>query len=588
MYYDLPVTIPPVKGKILTKKKGGTTYVLFQYGQEYKPDKKYAIPQRVIIGKVNPADSGSMFPNEKYQMYFPDADLPEELPEAYRSCALKIGSYVVIKKIFDEYKLPAMLQKYFGGDTGLLMDLVSYLIVEEENAGQYYPDFAFDHPLFSDRMQIYSDSKISRFLKSITRDQIYGFLDDWNKKRDHKQRIYISYDSTNKNCQAGDIDLLEYGKAKENKGLPIFNLAVAYDKTNRVPLFYETYGGSINDISQFTCMVDKVIDYGYRQIGFILDRGYFGKENIRYLEENHYSFIIMVKGCKQLVSELIMQNRNTFETNRDCAIRTYRVYGKTVESKLYEDDTRERWFHMYFNPSRQAAERENLEKTLDKMKLFLDKHTGQAVTFGRLYHEYFCLQYNKRGILTGYAERKDVIQQQLELCGYFCIITSDKMTASEALIHYKGRDVSEKLFSVDKSFIGSKSMRVQSEEALSAKLFIEFIALIVRNRIYNLLKEMMLRMESKANYLTVPAALRELEKIEMGRRSQGQYRLDHAVSRKQKDILSAFGLDEENIRTTAAEIGKLLANSQSMLDADNSSTEQEDNCDGENTVNELN
>lgn len=388
--------------------------------------------------------------------------------------------------------------------------------------------------------------------------------------------------------QAGDIDLLEYGKAKENKGLPIFNLAVAYDKTNRVPLFYETYGGSINDISQFTCMVDKVIDYGYRQIGFILDRGYFGKENIRYLEENHYSFIIMVKGCKQLVSELIMQNRNTFETNRDCAIRTYRVYGKTVESKLYEDDTRERWFHMYFNPSRQAAERENLEKTLDKMKLFLDKHTGQAVTFGRLYHEYFCLQYNKRGILTGYAERKDVIQQQLELCGYFCIITSDKMTASEALIHYKGRDVSEKLFSVDKSFIGSKSMRVQSEEALSAKLFIEFIALIVRNRIYNLLKEMMLRMESKANYLTVPAALRELEKIEMGRRSQGQYRLDHAVSRKQKDILSAFGLDEENIRTTAAEIGKLLANSQSMLDADNSSTEQEDNCDGENTVNELN
>lgn len=89
------------------------------------------------------------------------------------------------------------------------------------------------------------------------------------------------------------------------------------------------------------------------------------------------------------------------------------------------------------------------------------------------------------------------------------------MTAQEALIHYKGRDVSEKLFSAYKSFICSKSMRVQTVESLSAKIFIEFIALIVRNRIYNLLKETFLRMETCQNYMTVPAAIRELEKIEM-------------------------------------------------------------------------
>lgn len=583
MYYDLPVAIPAVKGKIITKKKGGSTYVLFQYGQDYKSDRKYAIPQRAIIGKVNPDNTTSMFPNEKYEKYFPDAVIPEELPEAYRSCALKIGSYVVIKKVFDDYGLPDMLRKHFCGDTGLLMDLVSYLIVEEENVGQYYPDFAFDHPLFSDKMRIYSDSKISRFLKSVTKEQISGFLDDWNKKRDHKQCIYISYDSTNKNGEAGHIDILEYGKAKDNKGLPIFNLAVAYDEKNRVPLFYETYGGSINDVAQFTCMVDKVIDYGYKKVGFILDRGYFSKENIHYLDANHFPFIMMVKGCKQLVSGIIMDNRNSFETDRDCVIRSYRVYGKTVDARLYEDDTRDRCFHLYFNPSKQAAEREQLEKHIDKMKLFLDKQTGQKATFGNIYHDYFNLQYDKKGVLTGYSERKDVIQQQLELCGYFCIITSEKMTASEALIQYKGRDVSEKLFSADKSFIGSKSMRVQSEEALSAKLFIEFVALIVRNRIYNLLKELMLRIEVKANYLTVPAALRELEKIEMGRRNKGQYKLDHAVSKKQKQILSTFGMTEKNIDKAAAEIGKLLANSQSLLDAENETKEEDDN-DGEDAL----
>ena len=245
MYYDCAVQIPDAKGKLITRNKGGATYILYQYGFDYKPDKKYAVPKRTVIGKVLPSDKTMMVPNENFQTYFPDVLLPEELPEAYRSCCLRIGSYTIIRYVLQEYKLPQLLLKQFGKDCGLLLDLVAYMIVEEENAGQYYPDFAFCHPLFSEGMRIYSDSKICRFLQSVTRDQTIGFLDDWNRRRDHKQRIYISYDSSNKNCDAGDIDLVEYGKAKDDKGVPVFNIGLAFDKTNRVPLFYEEYPGTI-------------------------------------------------------------------------------------------------------------------------------------------------------------------------------------------------------------------------------------------------------------------------------------------------------------------------------------------------------
>ena len=98
MYFDYAVAIPLEKGKIITKKKGNAVYVLYQHGQVYKPDKKYAIPQRTIIGKVNPDSPDTMYPNEHFQEFFPTVILPEELPEAYRSCALRIGSYAVIKK----------------------------------------------------------------------------------------------------------------------------------------------------------------------------------------------------------------------------------------------------------------------------------------------------------------------------------------------------------------------------------------------------------------------------------------------------------------------------------------------------------
>ena len=158
---------PLKQGKIFTKDKGGASYVLFQYGTEYKADRKYAVPKRAIIGKIDPSDRTRMFPNEKYQLYFPEAVLPDELPEAYRSCCLRIGPYVVIQYVLNEYKLPKLLEKWFRADCGLLMDLVSYLIVDEDNAGQHYPDYAFCHPLFSDGMRIYSDSKVSRFFSSV-------------------------------------------------------------------------------------------------------------------------------------------------------------------------------------------------------------------------------------------------------------------------------------------------------------------------------------------------------------------------------------------------------------------------------------
>ena len=575
MYYDFTVPVPKVQGKIIRKPKGDTVYVLFQYGQKYNKEKKYSVPQRTIIGKIDSSDDTVMYPNEKFEEYFPNNTMPEELPEAYRSCALRIGSYAVIRKVISEYKLKEMLFKRFGDDTGLLLDLAAYMIVDEENAGQYYPDFAFCHPLFSEGMRIFSDSKVSRFLNSVTKDQTIGFLDDWNKNRDHNQRIYISYDSSNKNCQAGDIDLIEYGKAKDDKGVPIFNLAIAFDKTNRVPLFYEDYPGSITDVSQFTCTIDKVTEYGYKNAGFILDRGYFSKDNIRYMESEGYAFIIMVKGCKELVSSLVLDHRNTFETNREHSIRSYRVYGKTVKSKLYEDDTQERFFHIYFNPSRQAAEREQLEVRLDKFKLYMDKHLGEEITLGKTYHHYFRLTYDKKGHLLSYKEQEDVIQRELQLCGYFCIITSEDMTASQALIHYKGRDISEKLFSADKSFIGSKSMRICTNEAMATKLFIEFIALIIRNRIYNLLKETMLSMEQRPNFMTVPTAIRELEKIELIRRNGGSYRLDHAVSKRQKVILSSFGMNAEDISAIAIEIDKLLKDNQSLMDAGEEADKEE-------------
>ena len=219
--------------------------------------------------------------NQNYLKYFPDAALPEEVDRSSRSPYLSIGSYVVLHKLITETETRPMLEKHMDTkDAGFVLDLACYSILSENNAAQYYPDYAYSHPLFTPGMRVYTDSKVSDFLQALKPEQILGFLNSWNSPRSKRQKIYISYDSTNKNSQAGDIDIVEFGKAKVDQGTPIFNYSVAFDTANREPLFYEEYPGSINDMSQLTCMIDKAYGYGYRNLGFILDRGYFSRKTL--------------------------------------------------------------------------------------------------------------------------------------------------------------------------------------------------------------------------------------------------------------------------------------------------------------------
>lgn len=558
MYLDVHVKVPEIKGLITRQCIKGTTYINYEYDRIYDKERRFNIPKRATIGKLT--EEGLMIPNENFRKYLPEEKLPGEKSRSRRSSCLRVGAWFIIRKIMEDYRMPELLSHFFTSrDLGLFLDLMAYSLVSENNSGQYYPDYAYNHPLFTDGMRLYSDSKVSDFLNSMTDDQSIGFLNFWNESRKRGDRIYISYDSTNKNCQAGDIDIVEFGKAKDDLRLPVFNYSIAYDCENRVPLFYEEYPGSIVDVSQLQFMLEKAKGYGYKKVGFVLDRGYFSKANIGYMDDCGYDFVLMVKGMARLVNALVLINKGTFETSRECVIREYKVYGKTVKSRLYAEDTRDRYFHIYHSTGRQHAEREAFETQMDRFNKYLKKNEGGQISGTDALETYFDLFFDsKKKVFLFAKEKVEIIERELTLCGYFVIVTSEEMTAREALLLYKSRDDSEKLFRGDKSYLGDKSLRVYSDESASAKIFIEFVALIVRNKLYTYLKSAMLKDERKYNYMTVPAAIRELEKIEMIRRTDNIYRLDHAVTATQKAILSAFGLNKDFVMECADKLSEQL------------------------------
>ena len=563
MYLNCRVKIPETDGKISVKTISGTQYVYYEYARIYNKKKKYNEPKRTCIGKRDEEQPGFLHPNEKFLKFFPRELLPIERDAGNRSGCMHIGAYLVIRKIISDYQLDEMIARIIGKDAGLFLDLAAYSIITEDNAGQYYPDYAYNHALFTNDMRIYSDSKVSDFLNDITVDQRISFLNEWNRHRDHREKIYISYDSTNKTCQAGDIDLVELGHAKEGIETEVFNYSIAYDRNNKEPLFYEAYPGSIVDISQLQFTLKKAKSYGYEHVGFILDRGYFCKENICYMDENGYDFVIMVKGMKSLVSELVLQVQGGFENDRKNSIRSYKVSGTTVKRKLFATDKKERYFHIYYDDGKKAYERERFEYKIDRMGKKLKELMGEPIRPAGDYNKYFDLVFWHKDqpdekFMSG-IELNDVINKEIKLCGYFVIVTAAKMTAAEALELYKSRDGSEKTFRGDKSYLGAHCERVYSNESIDAKILIGFVATIIRCKLYSLLKEESGRMDKKQNYMTVPAALKELEKIEMLRGADNEYNLDYSVTVTQKAILKAFDMTADTVNKQARGISSDLA-----------------------------
>ena len=189
MYLDYLVDVPDEKGKITFREKGNAKYVYYEYERVYDPKRKYTTVKRSTIGKLSDEDPSMMRPNENFRKYFPEVEAPEERENSGRSSALKTGTYMVINQVVKDMGLDEKLEAAFGArNSGLILDLAAYSIITENNAAQYYPDYAYNHPLFTPNMKAYSDSTISDFLRDLSEDQRQMFLDFWNEERNRRER----------------------------------------------------------------------------------------------------------------------------------------------------------------------------------------------------------------------------------------------------------------------------------------------------------------------------------------------------------------------------------------------------------------
>lgn len=527
------------------QKRNGIGYVYQVIGKSYKKDKKYTVENRKLIGKM--IDEEWMVPNEYFEQYYPDVCVEQETPEF--SDTLRIGCFLVVQKLFRDLQIEDVLSSIFGDLGPFIEDIVSYMITNESCTYQYYSNFMRNHPVMDKNIR--DDTQISRLLKyNIKEEDINLFLRAWNQMNNTKECIYVGYDSTNFNTNAYGIELADYGHPKVDEGLPQYNLAYAVNQKDSTPLFYELYDGSVIDNTELEIMLEEAKEFGYERLGVLMDRGYISEKNIKALRSKGYEYILMMKQNQKICQEIIEEYGAAVQSLEGYYIGEHGVYGTTVKKQLYGQETN---IHVYYDDIRASEEKVALMSRYETWEKEIEKKVEKKLaTEGEMkkYRKVFKLKYDQNGYLVAYQRNSRYIKEEIRNLGFFFIITSEDMSASKALDIYRGRDNIEKMFRSLKSGIDFNKARVHTTESLKSKVFVTFIAMIIRNELFQ--KAEVLRKKNRKAY-TVPGMISELENIECTRNSVGKYRRKYALTAKQKLILKQFDMDEKYIDRSIGE-----------------------------------
>ena len=104
MFLNKPTLIPKIRGKITFQKKGNSTYVLYDIGRQYDPNRKYCLKNRTMIGVQIPGRPEMMLPNENYLTYFPkgEENMTEEEKKNAQDYADEREYGLMLRDFFDQ------------------------------------------------------------------------------------------------------------------------------------------------------------------------------------------------------------------------------------------------------------------------------------------------------------------------------------------------------------------------------------------------------------------------------------------------------------------------------------------------------
>ena len=523
----------PVPAHCVKARKGEHTYIQYTV-RSYRNSKGKPTSERVCIGKLDP-ETNMLIPNARYYELF-EKRLPISMPEYVRKC----GSYLTVKGLAKSLGLYALLKKHFPENAEEILTVAHYML-QEGNIMYYLPDWQEESLSFCG--EALNGSRISRLLASLDGKRRLEFFNDWMKKKHTGE--FLAYDVTSVSSYSKGIESLEWGYNRDKEKLPQLNLGMYYGENSLLPLYYRIYPGSIPDKAHLRYMAEDTGVLSSKKTKFVMDRGFYSADNLRYLTEKNCRFVIALPGSLKYVAELIEKKRAELINRSEYKLGAELPYGKAYD--VTELGFRMR-VHLYYDPLKAANDSAALFRDVEKMEKELSE-MERAPERKLHYDKYFFINVSSKDGTVSFRRNTTAIDKALAQCGFFAIAETDfRKTTAEILSIYRRRDVVEKSFDNLKNELDMKRLHIHSEAAAEGKCFIAFIALILRSQLLKALSDLM----AKEGF-TLRKFLSELDKAKLivSADSRSGSRLLNPPTRLQKEILTALGLPSDAFSPSA-------------------------------------
>lgn len=492
------------------EQKVGNNIYVYEATNYWDKDKKQSRQKRVYLGRKN-LETGELIPTKK-----------QSTPKSVRDC----GESILINNIFSELNLSSLLSKHFGKDAESIKSFVTYSLTERKPS-YLYPTWAS------------SSINPSRFIQSIGEQEYEreSFIHDWIKTIDPRNGIY--FDITSFSSYSKKLEPVEWGYNRDGEKLPQINYGMIC--SGSTPLFYELYPGSISDVSTLTNVVKRLNSYKVKKVSFIMDRGFYSKENLKFIIHKKYDCIIPLPFSTKISKLLISKHKDISNVKN-------LVYFKEKKPLYYLEDHikiggNNFYTHIYFDEERKNNELAillskllNIEKIFNK-KQFKNKAEAQEYINNKVVYKKL-LTLKKNGSTYVIENNLDELNKEIFFMGKIILLSSKKIPKTKSVLEmYLEKDSIEKIFNNIKNGIFEDRLKVSNLDSLYGKMFLNFITLIIYNKILEVTKS-----RSETKKLTVNEVLLELKKLKEITMLNGKKYLSE-ITKKQKIIFKTFKID---------------------------------------------
>ena len=480
--------------------------------------------ERVSIGKLD-QETGMLIPNARYYELL--GKQQKHIPEYVRD----VGVYAAFSGVVKQLGLDGLLRKHFPEHAEEILTVAQYMLCEG-NVMYYLPDWQESRISYS--QNVLNGAELSRLFAGIDSKARTAFFNDWIKKK--KAREFIAYDVTSISSYSKELESAEWGYNRDKEKLPQINLGMYYGEESKLPLYYRIYPGSITDKAHLRYMAEDTGLLSCRRVKFVMDRGFYSGENLKYLTDKGCRFMIALPSSLKYCRELIDKHWEEVINRSEVYLGPGMPYGKAYETDALGFRMR---VHLYYDPEKAAADSRALFEELQKLENELAEMTEPPARQLH-YDRYFFINRSSKDGSMSFRRNSEAIDKELSRCGFFLIAETDfQKTTAEVLDIYRRRDVVEKCFDDLKNDLDMHRLHIHSDEAAEGKAFVAFISLIVQSHMRELLKDLMTE-----RHFTFRKVLVELDKAKLIVSADhiSGCRPLNPPTRVQQDILSALGV----------------------------------------------